>query len=55
MEILIKSNNTSLLEEIVKILRTATLIESKESFVLLDERTIDINAENPDLVIVNIE
>lgn len=55
MEILIKSSNTTLLENIVDVLRDATLIESKQTFVMLDDRTIDINEENKDLVIINIE
>jgi hypothetical protein len=55
MEILIKSNNTSLLERIVEVFKDATFLEGKEDFIALEEREIDVNEENKELVIINIE
>jgi hypothetical protein len=55
MEILIKSNNTSLLENIVEALKDCMYIESANQDCDLSDRTIDVNEENKDLVIINIE
>jgi hypothetical protein len=55
MEILIKSKNTPLLENIVEAFKDALWIESSNQDCDLSDRTIDVNEENKDLVIINIE
>ena len=55
MEILIKSKNTPLLEEIVEALRYPNEILGDSGLCYLGDRTVEINEENKDLIIINIE
>jgi len=55
MEILIKSDNTPLLEEIVDALRFPNEILGDGVVCYLGDRVCEINEENPDITIINIE
>ena len=55
MEILIKSTNTSLLENIVDALRKGTYIDGSDTDCYIGDRDIEVNEENKELVIINIE
>lgn len=55
MEILIKSNTIAVLEEIVESFKDVEWISSGRQDCYLGDRTIEINEENKDLIIINIE
>jgi hypothetical protein len=55
MEIIIRSKSTSLLEELVEAFKEGNYVEGDTQSCYIGDRTIEVNDNNKDLVIINID